>query len=469
MEPPFRRYSPQLEDELPHELSTITEVDTPATSRLNATDITNVNDTTLKNGSIKLVTEDEVLKMLYQAFPKFKDYIKANPNITAASLLSINDTTLDAGTSALTETKLGKLLEGVQIDELKYRTFQGERPDMDSIQLNDSELALSYKKFPTHSEYAKSIAGLLDSQSIEKVDLSDANENSNSSLPDIVNELKNRKILEHSFEEAEGNGANLDDLHLVHGSQKVNSSITTRPNDEGLSDELENDLNSMGLAWVSAELKKSKAADTSISQSSDSSNQAEKPPRSSSTSNKQLPPVKPKMGKRTFQKMNQSKATNDSFVDKNLIATHTGMVEGTASQPTDPEALAKSINLKDFLARELLKHSSVSSSSDSSLASLFLKSYLGQSSVGMPDTPQNRGIDSSKQRTSTPVDHSSDGKDSSTRKVYRSSTTVKDTSKQQTDSPTFFSNDSQISSVRLSITETTSATQSDETNKPQYI
>ncbi|XP_055294791.1 uncharacterized protein LOC129564663 [Sitodiplosis mosellana] len=442
------RYSPQLEDELPHELSTITEVDTPVTSRLNATDMTNVIETTTKNGSIKLAPDDEALKLLYKAFPNFKEYIKANPDISQLSLASVNESIATGTSSVLTDTKLVKLLEGVQTDDFNYRTFQGDRPDLDSIQLNESELALSYKKFPTHSEYAKSVPGLLDSQSIEQVDLSDATETSNSSLPDIVNELKSRKILEHSFEEAKDKGGNLDDLLVIHSNRKT-SSLTTLPNDEVFSDALENELNDMGLAWVSAELKKSKAVGASTSQSSDSSNHGDKSRQPSS-------PVKPKAAKRTFQKMNQSKATNDSFVDKNLVATHTGTVErnATTSQPTDPESLAKSIKLKDFLARELLKHSSISSSSDSSMVSIFLKSFLGPTSGCMPETPQNRGVD--KQRTSTPVDHSSDGKDSGSRKVYRTSSTIQDSNKNQTESPTFFSNDSQISSVRMSTTDSTS-------------
>lgn len=449
-----------MEDELPHELSTITEVDTPATSRLNATDITNVNETTAKNSSIKLAPDVDVYQLLYKAFPEFRDYIKTHPNISQLSLVSVNES-IDAGTSALTDTKLGKLLEGVQIDDLNYRTFQGECPDMDSIQLNESKLALSYRKFPTHSEYAKSVPGLLDSQSIEQVDLSDTNENSNSSLPDIVNELKNRKILEHSFAEADGDAGNLEDLLVIHGKRKMNSSLMSKPNDDKLSDDLESDLNSMGLAWVSAELKKSKAAAASTSQSSDSSNHAEKLYQSSLSINKQKSPVKPKTAKRSYQRMNQSKVTNDSFVDKNLVATHTTTVEGTAtSQPTDSEALAKSINFKDFFERQLLIHSSNSSTSDSSLASMFLKSFLGQSSSCIPETPQNHVVD--KQRTSTPVD--SDGKDSSSRKLYRTSTCVENSSKIQTES-LFFSNDSRISSVRLSTTDSTLSGQSDEHEK----
>ncbi|XP_031625721.1 titin homolog isoform X2 [Contarinia nasturtii] len=451
------RYSPHMEDELPHELSTITEIDTPQTSRLNATDATNLNET--KNNSIKLTQADEASKLIYKAFPQLKDYIKLNPNTSQVSMASANDTDLTmAGTSAIANEHVEKLLEpfGSQVNELKYKTYDGDRPDVNnSRQLEDSELRMSYSKFPTHSEYAKSVPGLLDSQSLDKVDLSD--DNSNSSLPDIVNELKSRKILDRSFEEAKGNYGNLDDL-LVVGNPRAISLLTTESTvSDTLSEELEHELNSMGLAWVSTELKKSKKVSTS--QSSDSSNHGERLHRSS---NKQQSPSKLK----AVQKMNHSKATNDSFVDKNLVATNSGTVEGTiTTQKSESDQLAKSINLKDFLARQLMKHSSMSSSSsDSSLASIFLKSFLLQSDVKSPDTPQNRGKD--KHRTSTPVDHSSgDGKDSSSKKMYRTltSTAVGEMSKNQTESLTYFSNEShQLSSVRMSTTNSMSSTLSDE-------
>lgn len=453
------RYSPHIEDEVLHELSTITEVDTPATSRLNATDATNLNDTTLKNSFVKLAPENDVLKLLYIAFPNFKDYIKSNSSASQLSMVTVNesgDATVEPSMNL--DEKLGKLLEpsGSHVDQFKYKTFEGEdqRPQIDSKLLDESAVHMSYAKFPTHSEYAKSVSGLLDSQSIDDI------ENTNSSLPDIVNELKNRKILEHSFEEAEDStGGNLEDLLLIRSAPKYNSCLTTQTKnqDMSLSDVLENDLNSMGLSWVSAELKKSKAIASSTSVSSDSG--AEKTLQS--TNKHTLSPVKPKSAKRNYQKMNQSKITNDSFVDKNIIATNTGIIEATVTtQPTDSEAIAKSINLKEFLARELLKHSSMSSS-DSSLTSMFLKSYLGQSTV-LSETP-NRGID--KHRTSTPVDHSSEGKESSGKKIGRTSTT-KHTQNNKTDSPTFFSNDSrELSSVRMSTTNSTSSVLSGDRQK----
>lgn len=436
-----------MEDELPHELSTITEVDTPATSRLNATDATNLNENTIKNGLGNPTPDDEALKILYNAFPNFKDYIKSNPNVTQASMASLNETDVTVtGVSAIMNEVLVKPIEtySSQAEGLKYKAFDDEsqRPANDKI-LDESELRMSYHKFPSHSEYAQSVPGLIDSQSLDQLQISDANDNSTSSLPDIVNELKNRKILEHSFEEAEGQDGDLDDLLMIRGKEARISTMTT---EENWSDVLENDLNSMGLSWVTAELKKSRAISTSTSVSSDTSNRGDH-----RSSTKQMSPNKPKTAKRTYQAMNQSKAANDSFVDPNLRMTTDGGI--VTSQPTDGDPNSKSLNLKDFLARELLKHSSISSSSDSSLASMFVNSYLAHSSSRLMGTPQNRALD--KHRTSTPVEQSTDSKnDGSSKKGFHSSSIVKGLSN-ETGSPTFFSNESQISSVHFSTSNTT--------------
>lgn len=466
----FYRYSPHIEDELPHELSTITEVDTPGTSRLNAVDVTNANESSMapRTSIGRLESDAEALKLLYNAFPKYKDYIKSNSNVSQLSTTSVNETNDMTGGQTLSDDKLAQMLEphGSKVDELKYKTFDGEdqRPQMDSN--CENELHMSYKKFPSHAEYAKSVPGLLDSQSIDQMQISDANdENSNSisSLPDIINELKNRNILEHSFGEAADGNGELDDLLLVRGNATNVSAQTTETckGNESLSDTLENELTKMGLGWVTAELKKSKAQPgNSSSMSSDTSNHAE--PRQ--LLNRQSPPTK-KTSKRSYQKMSQSRATNDSFVDKNLlmskIATESGKI---STQPSDVDTVGQSINLKDFLARELLKHSSVSSSSDSSMASMFLKSFLGQSSRISPETPQSRGRD--KHRTSTPVDHSkvdsssTDNRNDSKKGIHSSSST-RDLNKNEAATHTFFSNDSQqLSSVRLSTTDSQSTSTS---------
>lgn len=446
-----------MEDELPHELSTITEVDTPATSRLNATDLTNISEITLKNGSAKLMVAEEAPKLRYNAFPTFKDYIKSNPNISATSIDDTVDLTI--GVNTIPDEKLSKMLEphGSRVDELKYKPFAGENPDNKHLP-GPSEPHLSYTKFPTHAEYAKGTSGLLDSQSIDQLQHSDENDDSNSSLPDIVNELKNRNILEHSFQEAAGDGCDFDDLLLVHGNVRSDQTTISRKDDESLSDTLEQELNGMGLNWVTASLKKLKLLSSSTSTStttSDSSNFQDKLHRS-----KQSPQTIKRSTKRTYRNMNESRTAGDSFVDKNLVATKTSDDGGSTvrTQPSNGGVIGKQINLKEFMARELLKHSSVSSSSDSSMASMFLKSFLGQAVTKTPGTPSNYNVLDNKHRTSTPIEN----KDGSNSKggVCSSSSPI-DTNNDAA-SRTFFPNDSQqLSSVRNSTTSSISTISDD--------
>lgn len=455
------RFSPHLEDELPHELSTITEVDTPATSRLNATDMTNISETTLKNGSLKLVPSDaDARKLQYNAFPTFKDYLKSNPNISASG--SIEETIdLTIGGNTIPDERLSKMLEphGSRADDLKYKPFAGENPESKQLLAGPSEPQLNYRKFPSHAEYAKGTPGLLDSQSIDQLQNSDDNDNSSSSLPDIVSELKNRKILEHSFQEAAGDGCDFDDLLLVPGTVRSGQTTVTRKDDESLSDTLENELNSMGLKWVTASLKKMKLLSSSTSTStttSDSSNFQDKLHHS-----KQSPQAMKRTSKRTYQNMNESQKAGDSFVDKNLVAPNVGGDGADASvaqlHASNNEGIGKQINLKEFMARELLKHSSVSSSSDSSLASMFLKSFLGQSAANAPGTPPNTtGLE--KHRTSTPIE----SKDNSNSKGGIRSSSSPMESKNGAASHTFFSNE-QLSSVRFSTSST--STFSDDRHK----
>lgn len=450
-----------MEDELPHELSTITEVDTPATSRLNATDMTNISEATLKNGSVKLVpSEADVQNLQYKAFPTFKDYLKSNQNISASG--SIEETIdLTVGGNTIPDERLSKMLEpqGSRADELKYKPFVGEDPNIGHLLPGPSEPHLQYRKFPSHAEYAKDTPGLLDSQSIDQLQNSDDNDNSSSSLPDIVSELKNRKILEHSFQEAAGDGCDFDDLLVVPGTVRSGQTTVTRKDDESLSDTLENELNSMGLKWVTASLKKMKLLSSSTSTSattSDSSNIQDKLHHS-----KQSPQAMKRTTKRTYQNMNDSQKAGDSFVDKNLVAAPLGSNDGSAAQlhASNNEGIGKQINLKEFMARELLKHSSVSSSSDSSLASMFLKSFLGQSVANAPGTPPNT-TGAEKHRTSTPID----SKDNSNSKGGIRSSSSPMESKVDAASRTFFPNDSgALSSVRFSTSST--STYSDDRHK----
>lgn len=393
------RYSPHMDEEHVHELSTITEVDTPATSRLNATaDLNAAELTTIDAAAVHELQQNRAAfkQLLYNQFPDFQEY--------AAN--AITDVTPSGST--ILEDKLEKLLEisGQHTNEMKYKLFaatvNAEAPSTslrDSIQTN-----FDYQQFPTHTEYAKDTPCLLDSQSINQFQLSSDGSNGSghshapkdqttdeSSLPDIVNELKKRNILRESFEME----SNEDQLNRQNASTAVNKTTF-----DSLSDTLEQELHGMGIGWASSMLKKTKQVSTvssSSTTSSASANDSHMARRSHQKSKNQIasPP--------------QKAASNPIDVDASENANDDKST--TLVTQTDADTTSKPINLKEFLARELMKHSSSSSSSslslscsNSSLASIFLKSYLGNSSSIHSNTPDMpRQNNNEKQRTSTPV------------------------------------------------------------------
>lgn len=423
-------------------MSTITEVDTPATSRLNATEVNCNNDQLLKkNDSPKNIPDNEVLKFLYNQFPNFKDYIMCNNHL---SNVSMNDSVeVTAATSAILGDKLENLF-GVEVppEFLKYQKFCSETKSDDVLKPNESKIA--YTKFQSHSQYAQSASGLLDSQSIDRADLSD-----DTSLPDVLSELKARKIIDHSFEGVSSGEGSFKDLLAIPTNVK-NFELTHKkadPTSDSLSENLEHDLNSIGLKWATTILRKSEGISTSSS--SISSNHEDRSQRSlRRQSPKRMSNILKKPGNKSF---------ND---DKNENITNNTSVRTEESQ-------MKSMNLKEFLARELLKHSSMSSSSaDSSLASIFLKSFLEPSKdlSKMSETSPNRGTD--KHRTSTPVQNSNESNgDSKINLSIKSSTVRRKLSENETSLPItaandlskFFSGGSHLSSVRSTSTDSTTA------------
>lgn len=378
------RYSPN--EEHAHELSTITEVDTPATSRLNATTDLNAADHTAIDAALELQLQNRATfeQLLYNHFPDFQEYAASAPNLLQAS------DSMDAST--ILGEKLEKLLEisGRHTNEMKYKMF-GAICEGTSTPANN-QTSLNYQQFPSHTEYAKDTAGLLDSQSINQC-LSSSEQNDTrkdqttdeSSLPDIVNELKKRNILRKSFE-----------LDSCDGATDGPENATAIGNvADHLSDTLERELHGLGISWASSMLKKSKhvsIVSSSSTTSSASANDSRAARRLHAKPKSHKSPQKPQ----TAANDGPAGAKDDKAVS-------------TVSQ-LDGDITARPINLKEFLARELMKHSSSSSSSsiscnDSSIASIFLKSCLGNSSSNQSSTqltiPRANAID--KQRTSTPV------------------------------------------------------------------
>lgn len=412
----FSRQSPQLV----HELSTITEVDTPQTSR-NITDV-NVGEhtsTSIMKGHLSQSADQD--QLTYNKFPNFQEYcrINQNANSSAANNISIS---LTPSTSLILGENVDRLLQvSSEIKALNYKSYQSNASTEKSALNNSTQTALSYEQFPPHSEYAKSVSGLLDSQSIDRIQLSDAstgsdnkNHSRNSSLPDIVSELKKRNLLTHSFEiDSEEEDADTDNILRIkgidepalggeqNGIKRISSESTN-----SWSDTLEQELKNLGILWASSMMKKSKkqnAITTSSSSLAESNDNSVKTTHRSPSKPKSPSKDAKKSLRRTPQSSSQKK---DSFVDAALTLSAGNTSQPAAVNQTDSDIISRPVNLKEFLARELLKHSSMSSSSsDSSLASIYLKSFLGYSS----SSPQNGLLSTPmpQHRTSTPVNNSS--------------------------------------------------------------
>lgn len=432
---------------------------------MNATDFTCDGNET-KNNS-KRANDNEILKFLYNQFPNYREYITSDKNLTQVSIGSTDDNfEITQRASLILGEKLEKLLELHQGGELKYRAFAGEDQQLNeqeesSTKTTESIPNMSYAKFPTHSQYAE---GLLDNQGNNQTD---AGEESDTTLPDIVNELKNRNILERSFEEMSGSGEDL--LTIPIRDKAKTRTDQTGKNVENpkssLSDSLERDLNRVGLNWATTMLKKTNENATSTSTSSTESLNRNNRIRDSSLRKSSPKKLENKSKEKNAQLANHSSA--NSFIDKNLAMPGNATEVTTSTQQNESDICSKSINLKEFLARELLKHSSSSSlSTDTSMASIFLKSFLGQSPTTSSNfSPQNRATD--KHRTSTPVQQTSfdmKSKSSSNLKLdtaIKSSLNKNDVSASASNvafhdlAPKFFSGESHLSSVRLSTTDST--------------
>lgn len=372
-------------------MSTITEVDTPATSRLNATADLNAAEQTANDTALELQLQNRAAfkQLLYNHFPDFQEYARSShPSDSMDATANVSETA-----STILGEKLEKLLEisGQHTKEMKYKLIEATIGAATTSM--DNQTSLSYQQFPTHTDYAKDTSGLLDSQSINQCqsssDHNDTQKNHStdeSSLPDIVNELKKRNILRESFI--------LDsyDDRKISPENASGSGIVA----ENLSDTLEKELHDLGINWASSMIKKSKKMNTMSSSSTTSSvsgNDSNAAHRSHPKSKRNPSPQKP-------QKI-ASNSVADDAKEENAMSTVSQLDVDTTTRP---------INLKEFLARELMKHSSSSSSSsiscnDSSIASIFLKSCLGNSSSNHSSSqlqmPCINAID--KQRTSTPV------------------------------------------------------------------
>lgn len=373
------RYSPQLPEDIPHELSTIFEVDTPATSRLNtsvqvpavqnsapqAKPSTNLQDTSTE------LKDHQAEKITYRMFPSFEKYAQMN---------NLDATQFDPEFSLQFEKELNEFInlakEGKNINYEEFTSFNqyiAKSTTCDSKEAAEELLAslklanLSFKKFPNRKEYLNKMgiseSDLLNSQSLDNVENSKQSENSSSSssLMNIENELKLRNILtkpfrQHFDQQSDDKvssliGSSSKNLQIHKKLTEISGIIEFTSTDEQSSN-LEEDLKRMGINWPSAMRKKT--LETQALSSSTSSNVERQsvptPRRKNKTANRS--------SENNFQK--RAEISQDT-----TLRTEDG---------------GQQLNLREFLKKELLKRTATSSSfsfSDDSVASSILRSILG--------------------------------------------------------------------------------------------
>lgn len=373
----FFRFSPQLEQQSDkaHELSTIIELDTPATSRINMSlDIPEAKSEPHIETSL-----NTQMAMKIQQFP---------PSQTLADDVLMATVTTSTIINNSTEEHL-KIQKFVHHKEWASGNVSG-LCDTASIEAAGGGAedvvpnSIEFKPFPTHQEYAAGVSGLCDSVSVAAANTAAAE---NLTFPDIEAELKLRKIISRSFESLKFVSSSEDD----DAEQQQPSKTTTKHTHRQLlmhsssSDNLEQEMAKVGLNWASAMIKKTNDLKRLTSSSS------------STSAGKLDPPA--------------TVAPANSFVDPNLqkaIKENEKIINNSSS--SSPSA-GRPLNLNEFLTRELLRKTVSSPSStndDSTLASQFLRSLLGSSDSASSSSTRHIGLlgaahVSENHRTSTPV------------------------------------------------------------------
>lgn len=393
----INRYSPQLDPTAIHELSTIAEVETPATSRINAS----INDDKSGAVDIKVTVKDflnitELENLEYKQFPSPKEFNN-----------EIDLTNLEKSSSEASLPDVMAELKKRNIITESYGYFGDENDQPSSSESN-----------------VNSLMKLIEKTSSESPDVKEMNDTPSYSEAMILKSPKKKQAIsrrgfvtppheEHILENT--SPTKIKQATTIRKSSNKNESFTGigflhSSNSDGTSNNLEDDLNKIGMNWASTMLKKTHEARTQLSSSSCSPPNLEKSRRR--ILRKKTSFVDPEIGK---------KDDENSFV----------------ADQTTTEGIP--LNLKEFLANELLKRNNTTdpnfSSTDSSITSQFLRSLLNQTPGQM--TPSHGSRDKIvAQRTSTPVGLSSSSSGSKILSLNGTSG--------------LFSNESRMSSVRFS-------------------
>lgn len=371
----IRRYSPQLNaEDLAHELSTITEVETP--------------------GQSHIVAATPVPK----PFPSFDQYAKE---------LHLDLSRLDADQSQRLQGEFNDLILAIRQRNqgTDYREFPSINAylhnmtstrihveigqDADQATLSPGELMRqlrvithSIQDFPKRREYFEK---LMAKQPPDQRDLIDSAslENDSTDSFNVEEELRQRKILKNSFRRGNATETTLTALEVASSTRRESVAPVTndQPNESGIDplsgSNFSSDADQRSPCWHATMHERQQQVDELCSSTTASS--PERRPRKSRL-------------RGGHERNNRSK--DDSTVQ-------------------DASQIGRSLNLREFLTRELLKHrvhdDVASESSDESLRGHFLKSVLH--SLSPSNNTQTPGVGVShatgatndRQKTSTPV------------------------------------------------------------------
>ncbi|XP_058824040.1 uncharacterized protein LOC131684844 [Topomyia yanbarensis] len=341
------RYSPQLDEATTaHELSTILEVETPMTSKINisvpASEKLDPADQLLVEARDKLLEHARALG--YDGFPNYDEYVRQKE--LEATRFDLEKTSVSRTTDPLEVTD--------RSEQLRYQKYPGSVPE-----INVTEETL--KEDDSNNKPTEQVS----------------NSSSSTSLPDVIAELKLRNIIDKSFnnslDDSNRSSPGSGSIEIIQPVPLLEKSPTKRQHNRKPDDfrsstaqeatgSLERDLNQLGLRWASTMLKKNQEA----------------------------------------LQQDHSSSSSLSLVEDIRRAS------GTNQNNRDSQPIAgKPLNLREFIARELMirTHSDLNSiSGSSSPCSLLLKSMLDISNINT-STPEllTQTTDKNVQRTSTPV------------------------------------------------------------------
>ncbi|XP_068157077.1 putative leucine-rich repeat-containing protein DDB_G0290503 [Drosophila tropicalis] len=361
----IRRYSPQLNaDDLAHELSTIAEVDMPTQSHLAA------------------VTPTPV------PFPSFDQYARE---------LQLDLAHMDPNQSQRLEREFNELIQVIneRLGPGDYREFPSINAYLHNVTTTrihmetDADVTLApnelmkqlrlsnvtMQSFPNRREYMQQLLAGETSEQRELIDSASLDNDSTDSF-NIEAELRQRRILKSSFRRE--HNQEVASSTRRESIPELNT-IDPLPNESGiepLSSDFERDLQSLGMHWPAAMRQRQRQA-AALGHSTSTSNPSPEPPPS-----------------RTVRGGAQNRSAKKSKEDSIDVQNASN--------------LGRTLNLREFLTRELLKHRAHSGNSsvesDDSLKSNFLRSVMDSLSTSPHSPGMEHGTTTiDRQKTSTPV------------------------------------------------------------------